>query len=144
MPMATWRATISATACFTCVSNSARSYSSSRSFLFSIATNGCRRGRLPTCVVRIRSVLRFMIRSSVPQLLRCQLATFDQRPERAIRDLGIDPACVADKGSKATIGASDDTLAADKVGELADTLGHQFQVLDLVGTGIDHARDQHF
>src|SRR5579863_542720 len=144
MPMATCRATISATACFTCASNSARSYGSSRSFLISSSTSACGRGRLPTCVVRMRSVLSFIIRPpSMPQLRRCQLRSFHERAELSISDLWVYPSRMPDECRKAAIRASHDPLASHDIGELADALRHQFGVFDVVGAGVDHAWDQH-
>src|SRR5579884_3761751 len=61
MPDATWRRTRSATADATRSSNRGSARSSRWSRPSTIATRSSGRGRLPVCVVRMRSVLRFTL-----------------------------------------------------------------------------------
>jgi len=67
IPASACRRTVSATALLTRAASAVSSIASPRCFCRIIARRSSGRGRLPTCVVRMRLVLRFMV-SSPPML----------------------------------------------------------------------------
>ena len=79
--------------------------------------------------------------SGTATMLARPRGALDQRAELELGDLRIDLA-VAGEGAEAAVGAGDDALAADHVGEAHDALRHQFGMLDIVGAGVDHAGQQ--
>jgi len=54
-----------------------------------------------------------------------------------------DYATISGKGAEAAIGAGDDAVLANDLGEALDALCDEFRVFDKVGTGIDRAGDQY-
>jgi hypothetical protein len=61
MPASVWRRTVSATALLTRAAKAVSSTASPCAFFRISAASSSGRGRLPTCVVRMRSILRFIM-----------------------------------------------------------------------------------
>src|SRR5262245_34442635 len=78
---------------------------------------------------------------SPPELPARETRPFRQRLQLRVGDVRIDLA-EAGEGAEAAVGARDDTLAADDVGETADALGNVLGMLDEVRHRIDHAWQQ--
>src|SRR5215472_14848243 len=79
--------------------------------------------------------------SASPQPLRGDCRALDHRTQLLEGNVGVDLA-VSGKGAKPAIGARDHPLTADDVGKLADALGDKLRMLDIIGRGVEHARDQ--
>jgi hypothetical protein len=70
-----------------------------------------------------------------PKTLGDQLRAFDERAQLQPRSFRM-TRVKADEGSKAAIGASDDALSADDIGESLEPLRDQLGMLDTVGLGV--------
>src|SRR6516162_7170637 len=78
---------------------------------------------------------------TAPETLGGDLGAFGHRAQLFERDVGIELA-VAGEGAKTAIGAGNDALAPDDVGEAADSLRDEFGMLDIIGRGVEDARDE--
>src|SRR5207253_3242724 len=78
---------------------------------------------------------------AAPKPLRRNRRPLDHRTQLFERDVRVELA-VTGKGAKAAIAAGDHPLAPDDVGELADALGDELGMLDIIGRGIEHSRYQ--
>ena len=70
-----------------------------------------------------------------PKTLGGQLRAFDERAQLQPRTFRM-TRVKADEGSEAAIGASDDALSADDIGESLEPLRDQLGMLDTVGLGV--------
>ena len=79
-----------------------------------------------------------------PSVDNCHLPPGGKRVTKILfdGDFGVDCTHPGERGETA-IGAGDHPLAADDVGELADPLGDQFGMFDVVGHTVDDTGDQH-
>jgi hypothetical protein len=83
---------------------------------------------------------------SAPKLPARDPRAFGEARELRPDDLGLDlrPRGGNERRGKAAVGAGDDALAADELGETHDALGHQLGMLDDHGRVGDAAGDQNF
>src|SRR5271154_7431170 len=77
----------------------------------------------------------------VPQSFGCDPRTLGHRVELRPGDSRLDRR-VSRNGRKTTVTARDDVFPADHPGDIADALGDQFRMLDVVISRIDYARYQ--
>src|SRR6267143_4301608 len=80
---------------------------------------------------------------SLPQPSRGQPRAFGHRLELGPGDLGLDLVHRPREGREAAVGARDHPLASDDLRVADEALRDQLRVLDEVGRGVEHARDDH-
>src|SRR5688572_20325322 len=81
---------------------------------------------------------------STPQLARRQSSALRQRGKLEISHARMGIVEPQGGGGETAVGAGDDVLAADELGEAHDPFGDQFRVLYQVGGVADHARYENF
>src|SRR5262244_1638732 len=96
---------------------------------------------VPRMLSRDGSALRNPGWCHLPQSLRCNPRTFDQRGELCPSDIGMD-LVAGGGGRKATVVACQDVLAPDDAREALNALRDEFRVLDLIDAVRDHARNE--
>src|SRR5580658_4356462 len=84
-----------------------------------------------------------MFRSLPPKLPRRTRGALDQSPELQKRNLRVELAKTR-RGAEAAIGRGDDALAADEIGKADNALGDEIGVFDIIGRGVDDAREKDF
>ena len=89
------------------------------------------------------ALVEVMSRLFGPEPFAGDAGALDQRRELPPHDRGVN-FIRARKGRKAAVGAGNDALAADDVGEPAEALRDQFGMLDQDRRLRDDARKQHF